>query len=278
MNLPAMLIGAGIGAIFFAAELTYYYTPSWINTDRLWDSLSSDHSRARAAVSRLLINPASAQFGLLRSVEAGAARYVCGDVKAKDKTGQYSEYRAFVYTTAADFARIDDDGRIAQRHASFHPCPIADGTKVAQQNALTSPGALAMVQKITPKPEPGAMEQQLGQLGGQASAGASRVTGQQSATLGTALGNELEWRSDRPPAAWPTFPPITPWRGRRTNVVRRKPSPWRKMSRTAGSNRDHPEMPKRVLRPKKSRKLAARCLQLIRATRNIQERGPPLSD
>lgn len=85
MNFPAALISAGLGAAFLAAELTFYYQPAWINPDyALGLIFSMRHSKARTAVSRLLINPQSAEFSTLRSVEENAAKYVCGAVKAKD--------------------------------------------------------------------------------------------------------------------------------------------------------------------------------------------------
>lgn len=183
--------------------------------------LAPNHSNARAAVLRLLFNPASAQFDLLRTVEVDAAKYVCGNVNATDESGSYAGYHAFVYTVAVDFARIDDDGRIAQRHAAFSACPMSDEEKVAQQKM--SPGALALVkatQKNIPasgdpstlskmasqmsapdKSSSGApMEQQLGQLGGAVREGSKGV---KSAIR--APDKASEWRSDRPPAAWPTF-------------------------------------------------------------------------
>jgi len=53
------------------------------------------------------------------------------------------------------------------------------------------------------------------------SGSASGSTGQQQAnsTFKAALGNESEWRSDQPPAAWPTFPfdhPLAKWVQKRT--------------------------------------------------------------
>jgi hypothetical protein len=226
MNIPAALIATGVGAAFFGAASMYYYQPSFTNADyALVAMLTPTHSKARAAVSRLLINPASAQFDQMRSVEVDAAKHVCGNVNAKDKSGSYAGYHAFVYTVAIDFARIDDDGRIAQRHAAFMTCPISEEEKVAQQKMAISPGALSMVktiQKHIPAGDPSTlstmasqmpaggkspsgapMEQQLGQLGGQ-----SRSGGQQEANSGikAAPDNESEWRSDRPPTTWPNFP------------------------------------------------------------------------
>src|SRR4051812_3382603 len=117
MNTPAALISAGVGAAFFAAASVFYYQPSFIRPDYALDAiLTTNNSKARAAVTRLLLNPSSAQFDGLRSVQVDNRKYVCGSVNAKDKSGAYTGHRAFVYTVAIDFARIDDDGEIAQRH------------------------------------------------------------------------------------------------------------------------------------------------------------------
>jgi hypothetical protein len=233
MNIPAALISASLGAALFAAGLTYYIQPSLFVTDEaLLAMLAPNHSNARAAVSRLLFNPASAQFDLLRTVEVDAAKYVCGNVNAKDGSGSYAGYHAFVYTVSVDFARIDDDGRIAQRHAAFSACPVSDEEKVAQQQMSVSPGALSLVKGIQKNiPSSGdpstlskmasqmsasdrsssgpPMEQQLGQLGGAAREGSKAVTSGIRAP-----DQASEWRSDQPPAAWPTFrsdhPPARP--------------------------------------------------------------------
>lgn len=146
MNVPGVLIAAAFGAAFFAAEYVWYYQPDLINPDVLISALSSEHTKARAAVRHALIDPATATFGALRSVESGAARYVCGGVKARDKSGQFTEV-AFVYTVAIDFARIDDDGRITHQRSGYRPCPTEDD-KVAQQRPALSPGAAAVVKTV----------------------------------------------------------------------------------------------------------------------------------
>jgi hypothetical protein len=248
MNIRAALISTDLGTAFFAAGITFYIQPpSFIADYELPAMLSPYHAKARAAVSRLLLNPASAQFAPLRTVEVGAAKYVCGNVDAKDESGSYAGYHAFVYTVAVDFARIDDDGRISQKHARFNACPAPDEEKVAQQKMAVSPGALALVKAIQKNiPASGdtsplsnmesqmsasdngsagaSMQQQLGQLAGDpvpegskgATAGREPSKG---GTSGTAASdnknendnkNESEWRSDRPPAAWPSFPPDHP--------------------------------------------------------------------
>jgi hypothetical protein len=225
MNIPAALISASLGAAFFAAGLAYYIQPSlFIADDALLAMLAPNHSNASAAVLRLLFNPASAQFDLLRTVDVDAAKYVCVNVNAKDESGSYAGYHAFVYTVAVDFARIDDEGRIAQRHAAFSACPMSDEEKVAQQKTSISPGALSLVkaiQKNIPasgdpstlskmasqmsapdKSSSGApMEQQLGQLGG----GPVREGSKGVKSAIRAPDKASEWRSDQPPAAWPTF-------------------------------------------------------------------------
>jgi hypothetical protein len=248
MNIPAALISTTLGTAFFAAGYTFYIQPpAFITNSALSAMLTPSHAKARAAVSRLLFNPASAQFASLRTVEADAANYVCGNVNAKDESGSYAGYHAFVYSVAVDFARIDDEGRISRKHAAFSACPAPDEEKVAQQKTAISPGALALVkaiQKTIPAsgdtsplsqmasqmsgPDNGSsgasMQQQLGQLGGDpvpegSRGGTSARQGSKGGTSGTAAldnrnendnKNESEWRSDRPPAAWPTFPPDHP--------------------------------------------------------------------
>jgi len=151
MNVPGVLIAAAFGAAFFAAEYVWYYQPDFINPDALISALSTEHMKARAAVRHALIDPGTATFGALRSVEAGAARYVCGGVKARDKSGQFID-APVVYSVAIDFARIDDDGRMTHQRSGYRPCPTEDD-KVAQQRPALSPGASAVVktvQKIAP--------------------------------------------------------------------------------------------------------------------------------
>jgi hypothetical protein len=242
MKIAAALISAGVAAAFFVATWIFYYQPTFIG-DHAFDAiLTTNHSKARAAVSRLLFNPASAQFDVLRSVEVDAAKYVCGNVNAKDKSGAYAGYKAFVYTVAIDFARIDDDGQIAQLHDAFKTCPLSEEEERREQQKLTiSPGAVSMlktVQKAIPTADPSTLstlstmasqppsaggksssastEQQLGQLAGQTGSGGQLSQpgsiGQQqsSSTFKVAIDNQGEWRSDRPPAAWPVFPPDHP--------------------------------------------------------------------
>lgn len=228
MNVRALAMAACIGAAFFAVGYVWNYQPDAINPDEIWSMFQSEHRKARAAVSRILVEPHSAHFNGLRTVEADKATYVCGSVKAMKSGGQYAD-AAFVYTVAIDLARVDDDGRITLQHSTYKPCPTAAGGKIAEQQTLVSPGALSViktVEKIIPKSNGGTMEQQLGQLAGQTAAVApgsavaagsavlSGSTGAGSAPAGqhsssrveATRESELTWRADQPPAAWPAFP------------------------------------------------------------------------
>ncbi|MGX1320966.1 hypothetical protein AB7M17_004419 [Bradyrhizobium sp. USDA 377] len=226
MNVPGFLIAVAFGAAFFAAEYAWYYQPDFINPDVLFSTFSSEHMKARAAVKHALIDPDSAKFSALHSVEAGAARYVCGGVKARDKSGHSIDV-AFVYTVAIDFARIDDDGRITHQRSGYRPCPTED--KVAQQRPGVSPGVAAVVktvQKVAPDVQTsvapgltspaasvggsssgGTMEQQVRELAAKTVPpdAANSQSANPPANRGAAKESEL--RADRPPAAWPTFPP-----------------------------------------------------------------------
>lgn len=244
MNLPAAIISAGLGAAFLAAELTFYYQPAWLNPDyALGLIFSMSHSKARTAVSRLLINPQSAEFGTLRSVEENATKYVCGAVKAKDKSGKYADYRDFVYTVATDSARIDDDGVISHRHVAFRACPASPDDKISLDgqsmvksiekvvpsvissaistagtdvsSAGGSGGSLEqqvgrMANQMTGGPLPGSSSGSVGYSGSANSSGSASKSGsggqQAKSSSKAALGSESGWSSDRPPAAWPMFP------------------------------------------------------------------------
>ena len=235
MNLAAATIAGGVGTIFFAAASVFYYQPSFIKPEKVMDAvLTTNQSKARTAVSRLLLNPSSAEFDGLRSVEADGKKYVCGSVSAKDRSGTYAGHRAFVYTVAIDFARIDDDGTIAQRHDAYRSCPVTEEEeRVAQLRLSGSPGGAAAV-KAMQKAMPGAgtsttvlsnlaggssnvstggvggtMQQQLQHFSGQQTA---PWVGQEGGSFKVAsakpvIGDETEWRQDKPPAAWPAFPP-----------------------------------------------------------------------
>jgi hypothetical protein len=247
MNVPAACIAAALGAAFFAAEYAFYFQPDWINLNYVTGLIvSPQHTKARAAVARLLINPDSAEFGSLRSVEVEKAKFVCGAVKAKDRAGYYGAYREFVYTVAFDQARIDDDGWIAQKHGAFRPCPAMPEDKLKSPDAVTM---AQVMEKAVPSSAMsaigsrmaaqgggapgGSLEQQVGRMadkmtggpltatpsgsGGLSGSGSAGPSGTRassgSAGAPTAnsiftatLGNEREWRGDRPPAAWLAFP------------------------------------------------------------------------
>lgn len=233
MNLAAATIAGGIGSIFFAAASVFYYQPSFIKPEKVIDAVLTTHqSKARNAVSRLLINPSSAEFDGLRSVEADGKKYVCGSVRAKDKTGAYAGHKAFVYTVAIDFARIDDDGTIAQRHDSYRTCPVtAEEERIAQLRLSGSAGAAVQtIQKALPVAGTstkvlsniaggsshvgaggvgGTMQQQLQHFGGQqtASAGGQDGASFKVASAKPVSGDEADWQTGKPPAAWPVFPP-----------------------------------------------------------------------
>jgi hypothetical protein len=231
MNGPAALIAAGIGALFFAAATTFYYQPAFIPSDYALDQiLTTNHSKARAAVKRLLHDAASAKFDVMRSVDVDTGKYVCGSVNAKDRSGAYAGNKAFVYTVANDFARIDDDGQIAQRHVSYKLCPLSEEEeRVARLKLTISPGAIEMAKKLK-QVMPAADESVLTDLSSQLSAGrlpsglaSGQAVGRAMGASGSGGGpsgagavpsgapfkatveTESEWRADRPPSAWPAF-------------------------------------------------------------------------
>ncbi|WP_298240543.1 hypothetical protein [uncultured Bradyrhizobium sp.] len=219
MNLRAAIIATCVGAAFFGVGYAWNYQPDVIDPDEVWSAFQSEHRKARAAVSRLLIEPHSAHFNGLRTVEVDAARYVCGAVKAMNKGGHYV-VAAFVYTVVSDFARVDDDGHITTEHSPYTPCPTATDDHIAERQAPIAPGALAvakMVGKTIPRSGGGTMEQQLGQLAAQTAAVAPQAELSLSpAGTGPALArppsgseektvaeSDSTWEADRPPAAWP---------------------------------------------------------------------------
>lgn len=239
MNVPAAFVAAGFGVVFLAVGSHVYNHPALFDDIdyAAFDIFTTDNAKARAAVSRLLFNPASAEFRDLRPVKVDAAKFVCGDVKARDKEGHYPGFRAFVYTVDIDFARIDDDGRIAQRHDTFRACPVIEEEGTGPDQLALPPGVQAMaktIQKVIPpinrstelaaaSKASGAaggfsgatMDQQLRQFAGRTTpaqgpgaAGGSAAMGQQhaAAPFKATPDNEAEWRSDRPPTAWPAYP------------------------------------------------------------------------
>jgi hypothetical protein len=236
MNVPALLIAIVIGSAFFVAEYELYYQPHFIEVevDEFWSLFRTEHGKARAAVSRSLIKPDTAIFSGLKTVEADATRYVCGSVKAMDEGGHFVQ-AGFVYAVANDSARIDDDHRrITSLHSDYKPCPAEESDKIADQKTLISPGAVSMIraaQKVVPKADPsalstlttlapsggggssgGTMEGQLGQLAGKGTAAAAAFGSEHNSgqAVQASLEDESNWHSDRPPAAWPIFPPGHP--------------------------------------------------------------------
>ncbi|WP_441235328.1 hypothetical protein [Bradyrhizobium sp. 930_D9_N1_4] len=229
INLRAFAIATCVGAMFFGVGYLWNVQPDLFNPDEIWSMFQSEHRKARAAVSRMLIEPHSAHFNGLHTVEADSARYVCGVVKAANKTG-HSIDAAFVYTVAIDFARVDDGGQITSQHSAYKSCPNAGNDGIARQQPPASPGAMAAIQtvgKMIPPSGGGTMEQQLGQLAtqtGQMAAqtaivapGSGRLPGPASAgpapagqpsgpEAKAAPDNELTWRADQPPSAWPALP------------------------------------------------------------------------
>jgi hypothetical protein len=239
MNLPAALIAIGIGGAFLALEIAFPYRPDVPQVD-LSEVLASDHARARAAVLRLLVNPSSAQFSSLRSVDARADKFVCGEVSSKDKAGFYVPARAFVYTASIDFARIDDDGRIAVAHAAYRPCPQAEDDKPAQKPGASSP-AMALARKALDTLPQGSgdmrqdlsvMQQATSEANVSARTGSPvRAAGQivalaASSPAGSSAGNAgsnsgRAPQGEPPPHAWPPFAPDDPLAqpaGRRSNA------------------------------------------------------------
>jgi len=226
MNVPGLLVAAAFGGAFFAIEYGLYYQPDIINPDVLISAFSTEHKKARAAVRHALINPDSAKFGTLQSVEADAARYVCGAVSATDKSGHIIN-AAFVYTVAVDFARIDDDGRITQYRSGYKPCPSGED-KVAQQRPVLPPGASSVIKAVqkaapegltsaatvlgTPAPSAGGsssggtIEQQVAELAARTVPPDAADRQQPSPAAKFEAAKKSEWRADRPPAAWPKFP------------------------------------------------------------------------
>jgi hypothetical protein len=229
MNLAAAGISALLGSAFLAVGIIIPYYPSFFGIgDSLQSALSEEQSKARAAVYKLLIDPNSAKFDGLREVALEKAKYVCGNVDSKDRSGSYAGPRAFVYDVFSDLAAIDDNGRIARPHNRFTPCPVLEQAK---------PGPLVLdldgankVLKVLPKPDiqiassnqssgvggdQPSLSQGVQQLAAPALSYAGHNAGQtsspegsrtKSAPVTSAFADDEEWRSDQPPSAWPKFP------------------------------------------------------------------------
>jgi hypothetical protein len=229
MNIAAAGISALLGSAFLAVGIIIPYYPSFFGMgDSLQSVLSEKQSKARAAVYKLLIDPNSAKFDGLREVALEKAKYVCGNVDSKDRSGSYAGPRAFVYDAFSDLAAIDDNGRIARPHNRFTPCPVLEQAK---------PGPLVLdldkankILKVLPKPDiqiassnqssgvgadQPSLSQGVQQLAAPALSYAGQNAGQKSnpteglqtnSTFPTVTrADEKEWRSDRPPGEWPAF-------------------------------------------------------------------------
>jgi hypothetical protein len=229
MNIAAVGISALVGSAFLAIGIIVPYYPSFFGIgDSLQSVLSTEQSKARAAVYKLLLDPDSAKFDGLREVAPEQARYVCGNVDSKDRSGAYAGYRPFVYDAISDIAAIDDDGRIARPHSRFKPCPVLEPAQ---------PGPLVVdldgankILKVLPKPDiqisssnqssgvgggQPSLSQGVQQLAAPARSYAGQNAGPTSSPAGasptrpapvtSAFADDKERRSDRPPSAWPKF-------------------------------------------------------------------------
>jgi hypothetical protein len=240
MNKIAAIIAAGIGGSFMAVQLMFPQQMSGIISGQILDDfMAGDHARARSAVYKVLIDPQSATFQDLRTVEAAKAKFVCGKVNSKDKAGVYAGYRAFVYARAGDVVHIDDDGRVAKIQAVFRSCPVPEDAAPGSKPITISPEAMEMASKILKvlpsvdvQAVPPAAAVALGSGGGSAGGSGSgsiqsgvqslaqsvpqldrKPVGQGGANAETpakpvteaSRDNERDWRGDRPPAAWPSF-------------------------------------------------------------------------
>ncbi|MGA2287249.1 hypothetical protein [Bradyrhizobium sp.] len=233
----AWLIVAGVGGAFLTLEFIYPYYNSIFGYS-VEPYVEPDQSRARAAVSSLLFDPDSAEFDQLRNVETEGVQFVCGDVKAKDRDGSYSELRAFVYEVKPEIARIDDNEQIARIHATYKPCPenleppqppeaedfvkkvLRFLPKVDPVAPSTRDSLPSLPKGSSSSPAPNDLKTGLsqfrntaaGQLTG-SEAAATEANGQPTQAEGSFIAdlkNEQAWRSDHPPAAWPTFPSDDP--------------------------------------------------------------------
>jgi hypothetical protein len=233
MNLAAAGISGLFGSVLLAVGIIVPYYPSLFGLgDSLQSVLSAEQSKARAAVSKLLIYPESAQFNALREVERERTKYVCGNVDSKDRTGSYAGQRAFVYHVTSDFAAIDDDGRIARPHNKFAPCPVQEEARPApfvvdfdkankilkvlpkadirvalsQQSSSVGTDQPSMNQSLQQLQQavPIAGSSDAGQNSGQQPNPAEGSQAKSTVPIATRA-DDKEWRGDRPPRAWPKF-------------------------------------------------------------------------
>jgi hypothetical protein len=227
MNFAAAGISSLIGSAFLAVGIIIPYYPSLFGLgDSVQSVLSAEQSKARAAVYKLLIDPNSAKFYAVREVNIDTARYVCGNVDSKDREGSYAGQHAFVYEDRSDSAAIDDAGLISRPHTAFKPCPVPE--EVQPGPLVVDLGKATAIAKMLPKAEihglsspqssgggsdgsdaGQSMQQTLARLG-PSEAGPNAVQtsdaaeGASSKPSGT-VPDEKQWRSDRPPEAWPKF-------------------------------------------------------------------------
>jgi hypothetical protein len=226
MNFAAAGVSALIGSAFFAVGIIIPYYPSFFGLgDSVQSALSAEHAKARSAVYKLLINPNSAKFYAMREVTIGAGRYVCGNVDSKDREDSYAGQRAFVYDDRSDSATIDDAGLISRPHGGYKPCPVPEEIKPGP--LVVDLGGVNKVAKALPKTDLRALSSLQPSGGGEAGSGESmeqslaRFRGTNSglnagpgwnaaeassASPAATTTDEKEWRGDRPPLAWPTFP------------------------------------------------------------------------
>jgi hypothetical protein len=227
MNFAAAGISSLIGSAFLAVGIIIPYYPSLFGLgDSVQSVLSAEQAKARAAVYKLLIDPNSAKFYAVREVNIDTARYVCGNVDSKDREGSYAGQHAFVYEDRSDSAAIDDAGLISRPHTAFKPCPVPE--EVQPGPLVVDLGKATAIAKMLPKAElhglsspqssgggsdgsdaGQSMQQTLARLGPseagpnavQTSDAAEAASSKPSATVA----DEKQWRSDRPPEAWPKF-------------------------------------------------------------------------
>jgi hypothetical protein len=221
MNIIAAGISVLFGTAFLAVEIVIPYYPS---------IFGSEPSKAHAAVARLLLNPDSATFSDERDIQLPRARYVCGKVDGKDRSGSYAGQRAFVYDVISDYAVIDDDGRITRTQSRFKPCPRPQEdtgplmVDLGQANRIVAALPKGTIQTLAALKSPSAansgasLGQSLEQLvaspalasvAGPNGPSDAAATAHRSSALSpfpvAMLADEKEWRADQPPRQWPKF-------------------------------------------------------------------------
>ena len=107
-------------SIYFPSRVAAGTGDQWGNNLSFDSIFASDHARARAAVYRLLIDPKSATFDAVRTVDVPRASYVCGNVNSKDRAG----HRAFVYAVALNVLALPQRV-VAKAHTLAAALPAA---------------------------------------------------------------------------------------------------------------------------------------------------------